>query len=203
MCLKWLVHFFPLLISFILRFNLCSWNRYRSEKLAAFLPAYPPWYCKWNSGSSPKTTVCYLCNVFGYVLCCPKLTISIWFKYLLFPAFVKGSNFSSMRFIFVASFIWFTHLYVILVWQGWFFVFSGISSPLLQLGSKEKVCFLSLFQRLGDLKCMFNSLTSLVLSCSGVTIWLLALIYFIAGVPGGYVLWYRPLYRAFRSLHNF
>ncbi|CAH8388921.1 unnamed protein product [Eruca vesicaria subsp. sativa] len=28
----------------------------------------------------------------------------------------------------------------------------------------------------------------------GVTIWLLALIYFISGVPGGYVLWYRPLY---------
>ncbi|KAF3588352.1 hypothetical protein F2Q69_00026338 [Brassica cretica] len=33
----------------------------------------------------------------------------------------------------------------------------------------------------------------------GVTIWLLALIYFISGVPGGYVLWYRPLYRAFRN----
>jgi hypothetical protein len=33
----------------------------------------------------------------------------------------------------------------------------------------------------------------------GVTIWLLAVIYFISGVPGGYVLWYRPLYRAFRS----
>jgi hypothetical protein len=34
----------------------------------------------------------------------------------------------------------------------------------------------------------------------GVTIWLLAVIYFISGVPGGYVLWYRPLYRAFRFL---
>ncbi|CAK9169255.1 unnamed protein product [Ilex paraguariensis] len=30
-------------------------------------------------------------------------------------------------------------------------------------------------------------------------IWFLAIIYFIAGVPGAYVLWYRPLYRAFRS----
>ncbi|KAM7500828.1 hypothetical protein LguiA_025242 [Lonicera macranthoides] len=30
-------------------------------------------------------------------------------------------------------------------------------------------------------------------------IWFLSLIYFIAGVPGGYVLWYRPLYRAFRT----
>ncbi|XP_010501426.1 PREDICTED: secretory carrier-associated membrane protein 5, partial [Camelina sativa] len=29
--------------------------------------------------------------------------------------------------------------------------------------------------------------------------WLLAVIYFISGVPGGYVLWYRPLYRAFRN----
>ncbi|XP_062161592.1 secretory carrier-associated membrane protein-like [Alnus glutinosa] len=33
----------------------------------------------------------------------------------------------------------------------------------------------------------------------GVKIWFLALIYFIAGVPGAYVLWYRPLYRAFRK----
>ncbi|KAG6419127.1 hypothetical protein SASPL_121338 [Salvia splendens] len=31
-----------------------------------------------------------------------------------------------------------------------------------------------------------------------VGIWFLAIIYFIAGVPGAYVLWYRPLYRAFR-----
>ncbi|CAI9760197.1 unnamed protein product [Fraxinus pennsylvanica] len=30
-------------------------------------------------------------------------------------------------------------------------------------------------------------------------IWFLAIIYFIAGVPGAYVLWYRPLYRAFRT----
>ncbi|KAI3682919.1 hypothetical protein L1987_83301 [Smallanthus sonchifolius] len=30
-------------------------------------------------------------------------------------------------------------------------------------------------------------------------IWFLALIYFISGVPLSYVLWYRPLYRAFRS----
>ncbi|KAF9588633.1 hypothetical protein IFM89_014095 [Coptis chinensis] len=33
----------------------------------------------------------------------------------------------------------------------------------------------------------------------GVTIWFLAIIYFISGVPGGYVLWYRPLYRAMRT----
>ncbi|KAF8411208.1 hypothetical protein HHK36_003752 [Tetracentron sinense] len=33
----------------------------------------------------------------------------------------------------------------------------------------------------------------------GVKIWFLAIIYFISGVPGGYVLWYRPLYRAMRT----
>ncbi|XP_022720512.1 secretory carrier-associated membrane protein 3-like isoform X2 [Durio zibethinus] len=33
----------------------------------------------------------------------------------------------------------------------------------------------------------------------GVRIWFLAIIYFIAGVPGAYVLWYRPLYRTFRN----
>ncbi|CAI0549900.1 unnamed protein product, partial [Linum tenue] len=33
----------------------------------------------------------------------------------------------------------------------------------------------------------------------GPTIWFLAVIYFISGVPGAYVLWYRPLYRAMRT----
>ncbi|XP_031129300.1 secretory carrier-associated membrane protein 3-like [Ipomoea triloba] len=32
-----------------------------------------------------------------------------------------------------------------------------------------------------------------------VKIWFLSIIYFISGVPGAYVLWYRPLYRAFRK----
>lgn len=32
------------------------------------------------------------------------------------------------------------------------------------------------------------------------TIWFLAIIYFISGIPCAYVLWYRPLYRAFRYL---
>ncbi|KAI8567553.1 hypothetical protein RHMOL_Rhmol02G0130900 [Rhododendron molle] len=34
---------------------------------------------------------------------------------------------------------------------------------------------------------------------AGPTIWFLAIIYFIAGVPLAFVLWYRPLYRAFRT----
>ncbi|CAN1327079.1 Secretory carrier-associated membrane protein [Linum perenne] len=34
---------------------------------------------------------------------------------------------------------------------------------------------------------------------AGVKIWFLAIIYFMSGVPGAYFLWYRPLYRAFRT----
>ncbi|XP_040935217.1 secretory carrier-associated membrane protein 1-like [Gossypium hirsutum] len=33
----------------------------------------------------------------------------------------------------------------------------------------------------------------------GPTVWFLAIIYFISGVPGGYVMWYRSLYRAMRD----
>ncbi|XP_061346713.1 secretory carrier-associated membrane protein 1 isoform X2 [Gastrolobium bilobum] len=33
----------------------------------------------------------------------------------------------------------------------------------------------------------------------GPIIWLLAIIYFISGAPGSYVMWYRPLYRAART----
>ncbi|EFJ18540.1 hypothetical protein SELMODRAFT_153834 [Selaginella moellendorffii] len=33
----------------------------------------------------------------------------------------------------------------------------------------------------------------------GVQIWFLAIIYILAGFPGSYFLWYRPLYRAMRS----
>jgi hypothetical protein len=40
------------------------------------------------------------------------------------------------------------------------------------------------------------NLTSVV---TGIMIWLLAIIYFISGVPGAYVLWYHPLYNAIRS----
>ncbi|WVZ00058.1 hypothetical protein V8G54_026127 [Vigna mungo] len=33
----------------------------------------------------------------------------------------------------------------------------------------------------------------------GLSLWFLAIIYFIAGVPASYVMWYRPLYRATRT----
>ena len=109
----------------------------------------------------------------------------IWVRVLLSYVLPKHDNF-------ILSI---DHIYdVVIVRQGWSFVYSGTLLPLLQLGSKEKVCFLSLISSF----LITSFYTYLVCFCSGVTIWLLALIYFIAGVPGGYVLWYRPLYRAFR-----
>jgi hypothetical protein len=53
-----------------------------------------------------------------------------------------------------------------------------------------------------EIQTLFNKfhacLTCPCLFVLGVKIWFLAIIYFIAGVPGAYALWYRPLYRAFR-----
>ncbi|TKY71643.1 putative secretory carrier-associated membrane protein 1 [Spatholobus suberectus] len=43
------------------------------------------------------------------------------------------------------------------------------------------------------------AVTSAWIKGEGVKIWFLSIIYFIAGIPGAYVLWYRPLYRAFRT----
>ncbi|GJN14866.1 hypothetical protein PR202_gb01733 [Eleusine coracana subsp. coracana] len=50
--------------------------------------------------------------------------------------------------------------------------------------------------------CLFWNIiatTSAWIKGEGVMIWLLAIIYFISGVPGAYVLWYRPLYNAMRT----
>ncbi|KAJ8434916.1 hypothetical protein Cgig2_003355 [Carnegiea gigantea] len=43
------------------------------------------------------------------------------------------------------------------------------------------------------------AVTTAWIKTGDATIWFLAIIYFISGVPGAYVLWYRPLYRAFSS----
>ncbi|XP_074560708.1 secretory carrier-associated membrane protein 2-like isoform X2 [Curcuma longa] len=45
----------------------------------------------------------------------------------------------------------------------------------------------------------FIAVTAAWIKGEGATIWFLAIIYFISGVPGAYVLWYRPLYRAMRT----
>ncbi|KAM3384911.1 hypothetical protein ACQJBY_009097 [Aegilops geniculata] len=55
---------------------------------------------------------------------------------------------------------------------------------------------------LGLVFCLFwnvVAVTSAWIKGEGVKIWLLAIIYFISGVPGAYVLWYRPLYNAMRT----
>ncbi|KAG9452725.1 hypothetical protein H6P81_005629 [Aristolochia fimbriata] len=55
---------------------------------------------------------------------------------------------------------------------------------------------------LGLVVCLFWNIiavTAAWIKGEGVKIWLLAIIYFVSGCPGAYVLWYRPLYRAMRT----
>ncbi|XP_058209018.1 secretory carrier-associated membrane protein 1-like isoform X1 [Rhododendron vialii] len=55
---------------------------------------------------------------------------------------------------------------------------------------------------LGLVVCLLWNIIAVTLAWirgEGPTIWFLAIIYFISGVPGAYVLWYRPLYRAMRT----
>ncbi|KAL1215938.1 Secretory carrier-associated membrane protein 3 [Cardamine amara subsp. amara] len=66
----------------------------------------------------------------------------------------------------------------------------------------QRLQYVTFATYLGLVLCLFWNIIAVMtawIKGEGVTIWLLSLIYFIAGVPGGYVLWYRPLYRAFRT----
>ncbi|XP_027345000.1 secretory carrier-associated membrane protein-like isoform X6 [Abrus precatorius] len=66
----------------------------------------------------------------------------------------------------------------------------------------QKLQYVAFTTLLGLVLCLsWNviAVTAAWIKGEGVKIWFLALIYFIAGVPGAYVLWYRPLYRAFRT----
>lgn len=87
--------------------------------------------------------------------------------------------------------------------QVWSYASFGISQLLPLLGLREKVCLRILhsydhwtIDRNLILQQLFHTL--LLILFPGPTIWFLAIIYFISGVPGAYVLWYRPLYRAMR-----
>nr|GMD33449.1 secretory carrier-associated membrane protein 1-like isoform X1 [Ipomoea batatas]GMD36845.1 secretory carrier-associated membrane protein 1-like isoform X1 [Ipomoea batatas]GMD38422.1 secretory carrier-associated membrane protein 1-like isoform X1 [Ipomoea batatas] len=64
----------------------------------------------------------------------------------------------------------------------------------------QYVAFLTL---LGLVVCLAWNIVAVALAAwvneEGPMIFLLAIIYFITGVPGAYVLWYRPLYRAMKS----
>ncbi|EXB51802.1 Putative secretory carrier-associated membrane protein 1 [Morus notabilis] len=67
----------------------------------------------------------------------------------------------------------------------------------------QKVQYIAFSTWLGLILCLLWNIiavTTAWIKGEAVKIWFLALIYFIAGVPGSYVLWYRPLYRAFRGI---
>ncbi|KAK9714742.1 hypothetical protein RND81_06G116400 [Saponaria officinalis] len=66
----------------------------------------------------------------------------------------------------------------------------------------QRVCYTAFATLLGLTLCLtwnIVAVTTAWIKGGDATIWFLAIIYFISGVPGAYVLWYRPLYRAFRT----
>ncbi|PRQ28823.1 hypothetical protein RchiOBHm_Chr5g0007151 [Rosa chinensis] len=66
----------------------------------------------------------------------------------------------------------------------------------------QRVMYVAFTTWLGIVACLFWNIiavTTAWIKSEGVKIWFLAVIYFIAGAPGSYVLWYRPLCRVFRS----
>ncbi|CAK9158928.1 unnamed protein product [Ilex paraguariensis] len=66
----------------------------------------------------------------------------------------------------------------------------------------QKLQYVAFTTLLGLFVCLLWNMiavTTAWIEGEGLTIWFLAIIYFISGVPGAYVLWYRPLYRAMRT----
>ncbi|KMZ64344.1 putative secretory carrier-associated membrane protein 1 [Zostera marina] len=66
----------------------------------------------------------------------------------------------------------------------------------------QRMQYLAFASFLGMVGCLFWNIIAVTtgwIKGEGVTIWFLALIYFIIGTPGAYVLWYRPLYNAMRT----
>eukprot|EP00246_Nothoceros_aenigmaticus_P007334 TRINITY_DN21054_c0_g1_i1.p1 TRINITY_DN21054_c0_g1~~TRINITY_DN21054_c0_g1_i1.p1 ORF type:complete len:304 (-),score=40.63 TRINITY_DN21054_c0_g1_i1:680-1591(-) len=65
----------------------------------------------------------------------------------------------------------------------------------------QKVAFASWLGIMLALFWNFIALSAAWIDGAGVSVgaWFLALIYILAGVPGSYILWYRPLYRAMRT----
>ncbi|KAG6475558.1 secretory carrier-associated membrane protein 1-like [Zingiber officinale] len=66
----------------------------------------------------------------------------------------------------------------------------------------QRMQYFAFASLLGLAGCLFWNIIAVTAAWivgEGVKIWLLSIIYFISGVPGAYVLWYRPLYRAMRT----
>lgn len=66
----------------------------------------------------------------------------------------------------------------------------------------QKIQYVAFASLLGLIACLLWNIVAVTVAWingGGPTIWLMSIIYFISGVPGAYVLWYRPLYRATRT----
>ncbi|XP_042434034.1 secretory carrier-associated membrane protein 2-like isoform X1 [Zingiber officinale] len=66
----------------------------------------------------------------------------------------------------------------------------------------QRLQYFAFASLLGLTVCLFWNIlavTAAWIKGEGATIWFLSIIYFISGVPGAYVLWYKPLYRAMRT----
>ncbi|CAH9112020.1 unnamed protein product [Cuscuta europaea] len=66
----------------------------------------------------------------------------------------------------------------------------------------QRLQYIAFTTLLGLFACLFwnvVAVTTAWIKEGDVKIWFLSIIYFISGVPGAYVLWYRPLYRACRT----
>lgn len=67
----------------------------------------------------------------------------------------------------------------------------------------QRIQYFAFASWLGIVICLIWNLVAVTAAwvkiSDGVKIWLLAIIYALAGIPGSYVLWYKPLYRAMRT----
>ncbi|KAL4585128.1 hypothetical protein LXL04_009743 [Taraxacum kok-saghyz] len=66
----------------------------------------------------------------------------------------------------------------------------------------QRTQYLAFTTFLGIIACLVWNLVAVSAICikgEDLDVWLLAVIYLITGVPGAYMLWYRPLYRAMRN----
>ncbi|CAN7047358.1 unnamed protein product [Brassica rapa subsp. trilocularis] len=66
----------------------------------------------------------------------------------------------------------------------------------------QRIQYVAFTSLLGLVVCLLWNIVAVTtawIKGEGPTIWFLAIIYFISGVPGAYVMWYRPLYRAMRT----
>ncbi|KAG5149973.1 hypothetical protein JHK82_016854 [Glycine max] len=66
----------------------------------------------------------------------------------------------------------------------------------------QRIQYIAFTTWLGLVLCLLWNIVAVTtawIKGEGPTIWFLAIIYFISGAPGSYVLWYRPLYRAMRT----